>query len=51
MGEVYLCLDLEAIQSYTLKTFRTRYLTNNRMSLGTLNAGPVGLTSSLTNPA
>ena len=51
MGEVYLCLDLETIQPYALKTFRTRYLTNNGMSLGTLNAGPAGLTSPLTNPA
>lgn len=27
MGEVYLCLDLETIQPYALKTFQQRYLT------------------------
>ena len=28
MGEVYLCLDLETIHPYALKTFQQRYLAN-----------------------
>ncbi|MFQ5854912.1 MAG: tetratricopeptide repeat protein [Anaerolineae bacterium] len=31
MGEVYLCLDLETIQPYALKTFQQRYLTNPKV--------------------
>jgi tetratricopeptide (TPR) repeat protein len=31
MGEVYLCLDLETIHPYALKTFQQRYLTNPKL--------------------
>jgi serine/threonine protein kinase len=31
MGEVYLCLDLETIHPYALKTFQARYLTNLKL--------------------
>jgi serine/threonine protein kinase len=31
MGEVYLCLDLETIQPYALKTFQQRFLTNPKL--------------------
>jgi tetratricopeptide (TPR) repeat protein len=31
MGEVYLCLDLEEMVPYALKTFRQRYLTNPKL--------------------
>jgi tetratricopeptide (TPR) repeat protein len=31
MGEVYLCLDLETIQPYALKTFQQRFLTNLKL--------------------
>jgi tetratricopeptide (TPR) repeat protein len=31
MGEVYLCLDLETIQPFALKTFQQRYLTNPKL--------------------
>lgn len=31
MGEVYLCLDLETIQPYALKTFQQRYLTKPKL--------------------
>jgi len=30
MGGVYLCLDLETIQPYALKTFQQRYLTDTQ---------------------
>jgi serine/threonine-protein kinase len=32
MGEVYLCLDLETMQPYALKTFQQRYLINPKIS-------------------
>ena len=31
MGEVYLCLDLEEMYPYALKTFQERYLTNTKI--------------------
>ena len=31
MGEVYLCLDLETIQPFALKTFQQRFLTNPKL--------------------
>ena len=31
MAEVYLCLDLETIQPYALKTFQQRYLTHRKL--------------------
>ena len=31
MGEIYLCLDLETVQPYALKTFQQRFLTNPKL--------------------
>src|ERR1051325_4899160 len=31
MGEVYLCLELETIRPYALKTFQSHYLTNQKL--------------------